>query len=67
MRDFLATPKGHSAVVVAMALAIAVVSGAVVISSLFGRVEKLEATIAELAASTIIRGPGFSTAGLSER
>lgn len=52
MRDFLATLKGHSAVVVAMALAIAVVRGAVVISSLFGRVEKLEATIAELAAST---------------
>jgi hypothetical protein len=52
MPDFLATLKGPSAIAMLMALAIAVVTGAVVISSLVGRVEKLEATIAELAAST---------------
>jgi chromosome segregation ATPase len=58
MHDFLATLREHSSVAMLMALAIAVVSGAVVISSLIGRVEKLEsdlgraqARITELAAS----------------
>jgi hypothetical protein len=61
MRDFLATPRrpsGVAALIAFTTLVIAVLSGAVVISSLIGRVEKVEsdlgraqARITELAAS----------------